>query len=395
MRRYGFSCVKTCPPPQANKTSKYVINEISQTCSEQAVKDKPTPPKPAQQGYVFTRQTSIKEQSIGLIVDSVNFIKRYEHYFVDDYKHSMMLANKSDFKNPHNYDRSCAFKGKMIEKLSEERETYFECNCPEAYGPFCEVSEGLYRSTNKFVGEVLKELENSDIHYKPAITVIKTLQKAFLSKDNLDRISFLLLSLRDKSSDSFDLMKYLSAVDTTLISYNELIKEHERSKSDQFDISNQRAIPEIHEQIEDLLAYSEDSVKVEFPRMKEYLSTPTYSFQNVLLMDANKIFNTPIFLPTPFIMLTTNNKHNIKVTVHADTNQPAFKEYDIGASFWSLSTELFREIDQGFFATNVIKIRFYQEKNGKVENFEPALSSSKGLHISLPLRITPPQENLK
>lgn len=94
-------------------------------------------------------------------------------------------------------------------------------------------------------------------------------------------------------------------------------------------------------------------------------------------------------------MLTSSHKNEIKVTLNADTSKPSFKESNIGASFWSLSTELFREIDEGFLATNVIKIRLYEEKGGEYKNFEPSLDSSDGIQITFPLRITPPEENLR
>lgn len=193
----------------------------------------------------------------------MNFIKMYQHYLERDYAHMMQVAQQPGFKNPQNFDKVCAYKGKMVEKLSEERDTYFECNCPEAHGPFCGISEGLHSSASHFVLQLLKEMETTDLSFRAAITIIKTLQKAFLNRESLNRISFYLLSLRDKSSDQFDLMKYLSAIDVSIISYNELMREHERSTKDNFDISNKRAIPEIHGYIELLLAYSEDSVKNE------------------------------------------------------------------------------------------------------------------------------------
>lgn len=107
---------------------------------------------------------------------------------------------------------------------------------------------------------------------------------------------------------------------------------------------------------------------MEFPKQDQYLSTPTYSFQNVLMVDTNKIFNVKVFLPSPFIMLTSNHKNEIKVYIAADTTLPIFNDGNIGVSFWSLSNELFREPDNGFFGSNIVKIRFYKEDNGSVSN---------------------------
>lgn len=79
-------------------------------------------------------------------------------------------------------------------------------------------------------------MTNSKLEYAPKIVIIKNLQKAFLNKENLDLISYILEGIKEQAQDSFDLFKYLSAMDITMISYNEIIREHQRSKGDSFDI---------------------------------------------------------------------------------------------------------------------------------------------------------------
>ena len=56
-------------------------------------------------------------------------------------------------------EKRCSYRGWLKERLSAERETYFECVCVEdGIGRNCEFSKGLYEAANRYVAKVLNSV---------------------------------------------------------------------------------------------------------------------------------------------------------------------------------------------------------------------------------------------
>ena len=110
------------------------------------------------------------------------------------------------------------------------------------------------------------------------IIILEKLNRVALNKQNLDRITVILELLRGGVNHQLNIQHYLSAVDATMRNYYEIIQEHRRSKSDNFDIDNMDDIKAIYNSIEDFFNYSEDAVRMKVNDQVGHDNTRTRSF---------------------------------------------------------------------------------------------------------------------
>lgn len=90
-----------------------------------------------------------------LIREVTLFFKDYKGYVKADRKKAV-LAEKLKASG---YDKFCFYRGHLKERLSEDRETVYECNCNDgAYGAHCHISEPLFLSSNRFLKKTLKDV---------------------------------------------------------------------------------------------------------------------------------------------------------------------------------------------------------------------------------------------
>lgn len=166
-----------------------------------------------------------------------------------------------------------------MERLSSERETYYECDCEgDFYGKHCDIPKELYISTNLFAAQLLREVVSFMGVSQIPIIILEKLNRVALNKQNLDRITVILELLRGGVNHHLNIQHYLSAVDATMRNYYEIIQEHKRSKSDNFDIDNMEDIKAIFNSIEDFFNYSEDAVRMKVNDQVGHDNTRTRSF---------------------------------------------------------------------------------------------------------------------
>lgn len=144
-----FLCLNNCSDLDSDKF-KYEKSETGRNCLQNERKE-----KPSDEDYSFFRFEDKGRRSI--IKEIKIFSRKYREYVRQDKLKNMKLQKekKTDF------DPSCSFVGKLKEKLAEDRETIYECDCKEGeYGPLCEISEGLYTASNRFLNKSLKDVIN-------------------------------------------------------------------------------------------------------------------------------------------------------------------------------------------------------------------------------------------
>ena len=139
-------CVPKCP--KKDSTGKYFLyqNDLTGECMKTKEQDPFHKEK-----YLFPRSLG-DLTSKSILFDTIQFTRKSVEYLMRDREE---LASQQS----HSGDKDCYFKGKVKERLSVEKETYFECDCEEGFfGSRCQISKGLYEKANIFIKDILKDV---------------------------------------------------------------------------------------------------------------------------------------------------------------------------------------------------------------------------------------------
>lgn len=223
------------------------------------------------------------------------------------------------------------------------------------------------------------------------ISIIKALNRRPQNKDNLDHMALLLEGL--KLGSNYELNEYLSAVDSTLSNYRELIDQHMRTKSQNFDVDSEEDVTEIFISMELLMHYAEDYMKLNAVKDVSISGTPTAMFQTRFIPSGNNKFNTELNMPSPSYSIFVSNNDPLKINL----NIYDLKESDYSMAIWSVGNIIFRKPEKGYFATNIVKIRAYKVQDGVAKEVirDYSMKPNEYLSIMFPLLVTPPEKNLK
>lgn len=173
-----YQCVDSCSDLN-NEYFKFVKSPTGRMCFKEKRSN-----EPHEEEYWFYRVEEKERTFSGLMKELRTFVRKYRKYVDEDKE-----KNKNQqMEKLSNYDRVCWFKGKLVEKLSEEKETTYECKCIEGnYGSLCMVSEGLYTKSNKFLKKTLKDVNSKkySTNFFTKIFISKKLNFFFRSQLNI------------------------------------------------------------------------------------------------------------------------------------------------------------------------------------------------------------------
>ena len=136
-------CVEKCEPINGFSSKP---NPFTQVCEKTDQKYSVT------KGYEFFHSYFLFNTGNFMMMDVNRFKGKVQQYVSEDLKEAKELqkSEKTD------YSPECGFRGHVKERLSAEKETFFECRCrSDTYGARCEFNKGLYNAVNKFIGEII------------------------------------------------------------------------------------------------------------------------------------------------------------------------------------------------------------------------------------------------
>jgi hypothetical protein len=143
------TCIDDCN--KASQTEVYEKDPFSNYCLLNKEKHK----KPKEK-YPFERNTEMKDKCLALVYDANVAEMSYQYYTNFD----IIENEKRQNKTKTTYDKHCSYNGNWMERLSQEKETMYECKCVDgSFGANCEASEGLYDALNSYCQKILKEVK--------------------------------------------------------------------------------------------------------------------------------------------------------------------------------------------------------------------------------------------
>lgn len=141
-------CLDECP---TEEEFKYQVSDATRECI--VTKEKQVS---QHKDIEFTHSEDQNKNGYTILFDAMNFVKTYNHY-IEQEQMEIMKNNKTMKDN--GLDDFCSRRGKLRERLSAERETFYECICDDGtFGTSCEISSKLYHAANKFSHQLLQEV---------------------------------------------------------------------------------------------------------------------------------------------------------------------------------------------------------------------------------------------
>ena len=96
-----------------------------------------------------------------MLSDSKSFIKSYINYVQESTEMRFDKFADNQTVSGEGMHRMCNFNGKLVERVSSERETYLECSClPSVHGVTCAINPQLYHDVQTFVAGMLADCKS-------------------------------------------------------------------------------------------------------------------------------------------------------------------------------------------------------------------------------------------
>jgi len=385
-------CADTCPRKSA-KGKSLQIDEFHRICVYNNEWNPNTEPvKPAAR-YEFGRRRDIKDKE-ALHLDSVEFIINMTKYASESIASSALWAK--EYPEPAKaFAKQCNHRGKLIEKLNFDRETYFECICNKGYhGLTCEIDEDLYNSVQGFMIRFIKDIEaNLDqLSFIDFYQIYKNLNFGPMNYNTLIHMTNLIYHFhQNRLFESKQPMDFLVTVDNMLKSHYRQHLEIQRDLDNKrLDIDHAYIKVSVFQRLHYIIGMAENVMARSLNYTSNFEMTATNAFQC--------IYNSPVpgdFKPTsaktlrvfPSDMLNLgNNRNPLEFSISSTKLDKKAKSVELVAWVWSSMLFSLSKYS-GNLATFVFSINIIAKSN--LTSYEQLKDDGDVITARFPLKIVP------
>jgi hypothetical protein len=196
LNSYGskFKCIDKCPSTirEYGVREELSVDTFSRTCVFK--------PEYEHSRYNFNLHVSFFQTASQttsdpsrVLLDGINsFWENYQRYIKTDmilYKEEAVRGTAKS----QNHSEPCTFNGHVKEIISPYKETSYVCYCTEGHlGEQCEISAGLFISSQIHIAKTLQEINHSKPQTEQLLLMLQTLNKPKVDLKNLDAMTTIL-----------------------------------------------------------------------------------------------------------------------------------------------------------------------------------------------------------
>ena len=271
-----YQCASVCPDADTNG-DKFAVDEFSRSCQTNLH----TNISPKEQ-YHFKRSPSSSVSSF--LNDARTFGYDYDRFT------SMIGSKAIKWAEEHAQDAQkkapeCTYHGVVLEEVSLERQSYYECDCDQGYfGNNCDVDTELKNSVNMFITQFLRDLRgaSSIIHPDEMHRIFKSIHIVDLDFESLSLLMNTLISYHDTQGYYLDDMEdFFYTLDAIFLNLFSQMREVKRNSKKSTDTSFRDFIEELHHRFRIMANFAENMVALN-PSPKAKLNTiSTKAFQTM------------------------------------------------------------------------------------------------------------------
>ena len=412
IHRLKMKCVSKCPIDDG-LGNPYYVDHFTRSCVanmsqahvalvDPVIPDKPVPiiepiiEVPKGKYYFSRRQGDLT--ATNLFQDSVDYVVDLSKY------HSVVIQNSINWAGNNTQaakemSQTCFFRGKLYEQISEERETYYECNCMSGFhGIYCNIDDELFDSIQKFKVKFINDLRLAkDISAHYFYEIYKNINTGSMSVDTLTDITNLLYFFcQNHNLTSTQPTEFLSVVDSLIRSHYRQHLEIERDiNNKKFDVSAIPILKGMYERLHFIITLAENVLLNSLSYTENFKSAKSTAFQT--------LYHTPNYdtfrerskdyfelLPTDLLNLG-NSFEPVEFYIVDRDLQTKYAQYNLVA--WLYSSLLFSQSNyNGHFASHILSLNIYHKNQRQF--FNTSTDADNYLWVKFPLRILPSQESI-
>lgn len=341
------------------------------------------------------------ENALKTMLDSIQgFHDAYNRYLKRDLVWYKQLAKTNTMQKDSEkadldtHTSPCTYNGFVKEVISPYKETSYVCYCTKGHlGEQCEISAGLFISTQMFIAKMLQEI----IHVKPPVDdlllMLTTLNKPKVDIQNLEQIMSILITTFDKKPLTMPVVNHLlKVVDYLIENAVEMLEEDDRNQIDvSHDIDYKKRKELTTNLINGLTIFTREVVHNSLDNQEDITHSDTYSFQ-LAIYHSNGHRQTDmkdkglLKVQNPYMDNTALKKNSFFTVRFKDKNI----QNNNDVTLWSYAHEMYRSPEGLHFVSNMIQVTVTESDPPNLY-----LEKSGGFIVNFPLRVLLPDTNLK
>lgn len=342
--------------------------------------------------YIFSRSSQQTSWET-LLQDSFSFLVQYKTYQYEAITIAKEWAeqNKEAAKQ---FSSICNYRGKVEEKVSLTRETYYRCRCLEGnHGFNCWIDTDMYNTIQAFVTGFIYDMSslNFNVHEEQLFLIIKNLASTHLNLGSLGSINYFLDTKLSKAYQ-YKLSRVLSYLETA----DTMIKAYQGEKSEIMasldgkttDISYDGTKNSIYGHFRQIIELSRKVVGASLNKTDSFRNTNTQSFQATFITPTENTFspNKKEWITIYPGDIYTYSVSDGKIEFVLVNKQMNVAYGYLGLVAWAYNAVLFPK--QKRFASFLLSVQVVDHRIQK--EFEISSNdSSDELEVIFPLRIVP------
>ena len=390
-------CVDTCPSLSA-KGKPLQIDEFNRLCVYNNEEEKPQPPK-KQGKYEFRRRVNEKGKE-SLLLDSVEFVMTLNRYTQMNQVEAHTWA-ASHPEESRQLSPQCNYRGRISERLSFDRETYFECLCNKGFhGLTCLIEEELYNVMEAFLSTFIKDLDPMIglLDEKRFYSIFNNLNQAVMNYNTLIRMTNLLHNyLKANHLESKAPMVFLGSIDGLLkVHYKQHLEIDRDIYAKRLDIDKAYLKMSIYSRLHSIITLAEQVLTNSIKYSSNYNVSSSTSFQSIFVSPNQNTFEhnsgSSLFIFPSDMLNMGNNRHPVEFSVESQKLAASYKEYDVVGWVWSSLLFSLAKYE-GYIASFVFSLNIVQKGDGLI--LKGVEDETDVLTIKYPLKIVPVQGDVK
>lgn len=356
----------------------------------------PEPPK-SKYTFTITPRTSSEPDTVvrEIMKDTYTYLIELSKYDIQYRIHMEKWSNDNKALSQM-WSKRCNYRGVLVERVTYEREAFFECNCMKGHlGIDCAINSEQYHSMQKHIVTLLTELESymKSANQDNWLQAFINLNSGAHSRNTLDRLGEALSEyVLVHSKIIFQPQTFIGALDSVFRShYRHHLQGVRDLTSKHYDLDEVEFLKTLHERVHKLIHLGRDTLRRSLAIQKDGFSISRSEAFQVSFTRPNKdqvtegsdLKNMIAIFP-PNLMGTSHVIEPVLVNVNCAAVRNNVENYFINS--WAFSNLLFsKTIYDGIIISYVVAI----DVNGDPFNAGVCNQNGDNLRVKFPLRVTP------
>jgi hypothetical protein len=394
-KQFTKTCFDKCPPKD-NLDITLIEDTFTRECKRNDDSGRLRPK------YYFVR--TFENVSWNTIYfDSINFIVTLKNYMEKIQSLSQDWAQEKP-DEAKKFSKVCGYRGTLQERVSADRETYYECWCVQGYyGYNCLVDRELRESASKFIQGMVTDMEKfkTSINYPILFQIVRNLNHGSMTRAAVSTlVNFTLDIPRSTDYKTPATKEFYVAIDYMMRNIYRQKSEIENGyENKKMDISifgvYQKSVNDMFQKLIDLC--QKVSVSSLYTTDEPFNGTSTSAFQASFAVSKVSEFTKDnparLFLPPTDMLGLGNNNQGVEVAISGRILAENAKSLQIHG--WLFSNLMFIKFsDQGYFASPVVSFTIVKTSDKKIFSEGAGSFEDDYLEITFPLKTLPSEVDI-